>query len=86
MVLDLEYFKVYDLNIAGKYYKGVYIGQKNTKRKFSFNYFILVNYFLRRKKENFCIFRFKDFRFKDNKMIMRDCYRVEIPNLSMITF
>jgi len=75
---ELEYGQVYDLFIRKREYKGIYIGQKKVHGKYSFNHFILVNYLLRQKKENFCIFRFKNFRFENNKLYLESNYRTPI--------
>jgi len=74
---DLEYGKVYDLRIADKIYQGIYLGQKNVTGKFSLNHIIFVNYTYRLKKG--ALFRFKDFRFENNKLIMVQGYRTYIP-------
>lgn len=76
---DLKSGEVYDLIIAGKGYKGVYLGQKNVRGKFALDHIILVNCLFRKRKLNYALFRFKDFRFEDNRLYLGNNYSITVP-------
>jgi hypothetical protein len=69
----MEYGKIYDLNIKGEDYRGIYLGERAPRIKLKGKYLILVNKpSLFELKCTFSLIRFKDYRFDDNnKLILK---------------
>lgn len=70
MELDLKYGEIYDLNINGKKYKGIYLGRTVPRKRLKLNYVFILNKGVE-DLVNFpyCIIRFKKYNFKDNNLI-----------------
>lgn len=73
----LKYGEIYDLIISTKNYKGIYLGEKITRGKSGLTDIILTT--KPTMLYNYSLFRFKKFRFEDNKLIMGGCYNINIP-------
>jgi hypothetical protein len=77
---SLEYEKAYDIIIGNREYKGVYVGQKNTRGKNYMDYLIIANYLHRSKNKNYRLLSFKDFEFKENKLhVLGRPHNIPIP-------